>query len=304
VERAAGPLVSVVVPTYNRAHLVCEAIGSALAQTYRNVEVLVVDDGSTDGTRQALERRFGADPRMRVVAQEHGGPGPARNLGIRSTRGSLIAFLDSDDLWLPEKLARQVAQLRARPRAALSFCDARLEDAGSDGETRFRTKGFRGDTSLAEMVAINFAMCTSTTLVRRSVLDDLGAYDESLPCAQDWDLWIRVLARYPVVALDEVLAVIRRRPDSISRTRELEKWQSWLRIWLRHRGTMLEAGCPPATVRRKIAHAHKKVAQTLHAGGRWREARRHYLAWWRAEPWQLRGGFWWAALALKPPYAA
>lgn len=104
----AEPLVSAIIATYNRADIVGEAIESILGQTYKNMEVLVVDDGSTDGTHEAL-RRFGN--RIRVVRQENAGPGAARNRGIEVARGELIAFLDSDDIWMPTKLERQVRLL-------------------------------------------------------------------------------------------------------------------------------------------------------------------------------------------------
>ena len=291
-------LVSVVIPTYDRADLVCAAVESALAQTHREIEVLVVDDGSIDRTRETVERLREQDRRVRYLRQEHAGPGAARNLGIRNARGELIAFLDSDDSWYPDYLARQIEKLRARPEAALVFCDAKVEGARAGRETRFRAKSFGGDASLGVMVENNFAMAIPTTVIRRRVLEEVGLFDETLPCVEDWDLWIRVLSRHPAVAVDEILAVIHRRSDSMSRRRGPEQWGAWLRLWLDHKELMLSSGCSPATVRRKIAHAHKKLAQTLRAAGRLREARRHYLDWWRAEPWRLRGLAWWAALAL------
>jgi glycosyltransferase involved in cell wall biosynthesis len=292
------PLVSVVIPTHDRADLVCAAIESALAQTHREIEVLVVDDGSTDRTREAVESRARSDPRIRYLRQEHAGPGAARNLGIRNARGELIAFLDSDDSWYPENLARQVEKLLAHPDAALVFCDAKVEGARPGRETRFSAKSFDGDTSLGAMVDNNFAMAIPTTVIRRRVLDEIGLFDETLLCVEDWDLWIRILSRYPAVVVDEVLAVIHRRSDSMSRRRGPEQWRCWLRLWLERKELLLGSGCSPATVRRKIAHAHKKLAQTLRAAGRVREARRHYLDWWRIEPWRLRGLGWWTVLTL------
>ena len=110
-------------------------------------------------------------------------------------------------------------------------------------------------------------------------------------------LFLLALAQFPAVALDEPLAVVRRRPDGLSHARPLDKWKSWLRVWERHRERMLEAGCRPGMIRSKIAHAHKKIAQTLHARKRKKDARSHYLAWWRHDRLALRGLVWWAALA-------
>src|SRR5438874_1624069 len=114
------PLVSVVIPTYNSAHYIGEAVQSVLAQTYTNFEVIVVDDGSTDDTRERLESVAG---RIRYLYQPNGGVSKARNRGIQEARGELIAFLDGDDEWLPEKLAKQLAYMRANPSSPLVHAD-------------------------------------------------------------------------------------------------------------------------------------------------------------------------------------
>jgi len=287
--------VSVIIPTYNRASAVCEAIGSVLDQTYGDLEVLVVDDGSTDGTAGIVAETFGPDPRVKVLSRPNGGPAAARNHGIRQARGELIAFLDSDDLWEPDKLELQVAQLDAEPDVALSFTDRISQDAPG-GRTRFRETGFDGRTGIASLVAGNIPISTPCVVVRRAVLESVGLFDETFTCAEDWDLWLRVLSRHRVAAIDRPLTLIRRRDDSISRTRLMEKWRSWLRLWEKHEALLLEAGCSASLVRRKKAHAHKKIAQTAHAAGDRRLAARHYLAWWRLQPWQVRGLAWGALL--------
>jgi glycosyltransferase involved in cell wall biosynthesis len=297
-DRPEPPRISVIIPAFNRAALLCEAAESALAQSYTNLEVLIVDDGSTDGTAAIVKARFEGDPRVRYLRQEHAGPGPARNLGLRHAGGELIAFLDSDDLWVPDKLALQVRQLDEHPEAALSFSDARNEGGREGDRTRFQGKRFRGDTTLRGIVEREFPMCTPTVVLRRKVLDDLGAFDESFPCSQDWDLWIRVVARYPIVYVDRPLTTIRRSDDSISRTRPLEKWRCWLRLWTKHQALLVRSGCPPRLLRRKLGHAHKKIAQTCRSLGDYEEASAHYLRWWRCQPGQVRGLVAWAALSL------
>jgi glycosyltransferase involved in cell wall biosynthesis len=291
------PRVSVVIPTFNRAARIVEAVESIRAQSYRDFEIIVVDDGSTDETPRIVPDRFGFDPRVRYARRANGGPAAARNDGIRQARGDLIAFLDSDDLWDPEKLRIQVEQLDRNPEAGLSFCDALTEGGRPGAGTRFQSKRFRGDTSMRGIVEWNFPMCTPSVVVRRTVLDAVGTFDESFACNEDWDLWIRIVARYPVVYVDRPLMTIRRGADNLSRTRVLEKWRSGLRLWERHRGLLLRSGCPPRLLNRKLGHAHKKVAQGCHAIGSYREARTHYLRWWLCRPWQVRGLLWWVALA-------
>jgi glycosyltransferase involved in cell wall biosynthesis len=289
---AAPPRVSVVIPTWNRARLLCEAVDSALAQSFIDSEIVIVDDGSTDETAAVVAARYGALSRVRYVRQPNSGPATARNRGIRESRGSLIAFLDSDDLWERSKLGIQVEQLDRNADAALSFCDALVRGGRRDRGTRFESKHFRGDTSVRGIVEWNFPMCTPAVVVRRSALEEVGLFDESLPCQEDWDLWIRLVTRFPVVYVDRPLIVIRRGEDTLSRTRLVEKWRAALRLWTSHADRLERAGCPASLIRRKIAHAHKKVAQTCRSLGMYREARLHYLAWWRLQPWHLRALAW------------
>ncbi len=296
--RNHAPRVSVVVPTFNRAGALCEAVESALAQSYQDFEIIVVDDGSTDDTPRIVRERFGRDPRVRCLRRPNGGPAAARNDGIRQARGDLVAFLDSDDLWRPDKLRLQVEQLDGRPEAALSFCDALTEGGRPGAGTRFQGKRFRGDTSMRGIVEWSFPMCTPSVVVRRTVLDAVGLFDESFACNEDWDLWIRIAARYPLVFIDRPLLTIRRGDDNLSRTRILEKWRFGLRLWERHRDLLLHSGCPPGLLRRKLGHAHKKVAQACHTLRDYPEARAHYLRWWLCQPWQVRGLLWWATLSV------
>jgi len=297
---SSSPLVSVIIPTFNRSALVCEALDSVLAQTYRNFEILVVDDGSTDDTKSAIEKKYRDNSRIKYFFKAQGGPGSARNHGVLHSRGELIAFLDSDDLWIPEKLERQVDQMERNPEAVMSFTDALVQAIPANGRTRFQAKRFRGDTTLRAMVETNFPLCTPAVIVRRRVLQEVGGFDESLMCAQDWDLWIRILARHRVVYLDQPAVIIRSRDDGVSRSRTLEKWQCWLRVWQKHQSLLLQSGCKPRSVRSRLAHAHKKIAQSCLSLKRYSEARSHFGEWWRRQPWQVRGLLWWSALSLAP----
>ncbi|MGH9797081.1 MAG: glycosyltransferase family 2 protein [Candidatus Polarisedimenticolia bacterium] len=201
-----APRVSVVIPTYNRAALLCEAVDSALAQTYRDFEILVVDDGSTDATPAVVPGRFGGDPRVRYVRQENGGAAAAQNAGVRLARGEFIGLLGDDDLWRPEKLAWQVAALDRRPGAGLCFSDMVIAGGTDDGRRFFEIAGFDGTISVEALVRRNF-IPAAATLIRRSCLLTAGAFDETLRLAEDWDLWIRLLAAHPAVCVDRVVGV-------------------------------------------------------------------------------------------------
>ena len=293
---SAVPEVSVVIPTFNRADRLCEAVDSVLGQTFRTLECVIVDDGSTDGTPEVIEARYGADGRVRHVVQENAGPAAARNRGVTLARGAFIAFLDSDDLWDPEKLAIQMDLMRRERQAALCFCDRRI--AGEPESSRFVATGFSGDLSMAGLLRDNLPICTPSVVVRKEALTQAGGFDPSFTCAEDWDLWIRIRARHPFTYVDRPLVTVRPGEDSFGRARPLEKWRSWLQLWTRHESLLLDHGCPGSLVRGKKAHAHKKVAQTLHRMGRYAEARHHYLQWWRCGRWRVRAIFWWAVLLL------
>ena len=182
--------VSVVIPCFNGARYLGEAIDSALAQTHPDVEVIVVDDGSTDGTPAVVS---GYGDRLRCVRQPNRGLAGARNAGIRHARGPYVAFLDHDDRFLPDKLARQAAVLDARPDAGLVYCGWHFIDA--DG-ARLPPTGWdvrEGDVTV-DLLRGNI-MHPATVVVRRTALDAAGGFDEGRTGLEDWDLWLRMAVR-------------------------------------------------------------------------------------------------------------
>lgn len=208
----SGPAVSVIVPNYNGARFLDEAIASVLAQTYEHREVIVVDDGSTDDSRAILDGRRGS---VTAIALPHSGfPGLVRNAGIRVARGELIAFLDSDDVWLPHKLARQVRYLQAHPEVALVHTNLEVVD----GQGRFLRHTFTGlegsralfdddaDSSFMRVLKGEGGIWTSSVLVRRQCLDTVGLFDETLPMTEDWHLWIRIARHCRIGYIAEALA--------------------------------------------------------------------------------------------------
>lgn len=227
------PRVSVILPAYNRETLVGRAIDSVLAQTWGDFELIVVDDASQDGTRAVLET-YRSHPKVRLILSEvnQGGSG-ARNLGIAAAQGALIAFQDSDDVWLPGKLAAQVAALGANPGAGLCYC-ASLFSQGTHSYYIPEAAVFaRLDGDLSQEMLRRNTTSTQTLLIRRDVLDQAGLFDTSLKRFQDWDLMIRVAQITPFVFLPEPMAVIFATAgnissvvvnDALSRARILEKY--------------------------------------------------------------------------------
>ncbi|MFB3073314.1 MAG: glycosyltransferase family 2 protein [bacterium] len=197
------PAVSVIIPTFNRRAMAAEAVASVQAQTFGEWECIVIDDGSTDGTSEAIEAL--ADERVRVVRQRRRGVAAARNRGVAESRSPLIAFLDSDDLWRPAKLACQVSVMAEG--WALCHTDEIWVRRGvrvNPKKKHAKAGGWLLERSL-ELCCIS----PSAAVVRRDVLDALGGFDEAFPVCEDYDLWLRLTARHPVAFVPEPLVTKR-----------------------------------------------------------------------------------------------
>ena len=211
-----APFVSVVLPVWNRERSVARAIESVLQQTYREFELIVVDDGSTDATRRVVE---GFGPQVRLLAQPHRGVYAARNLAVREARGELIAFIDSDDAWLPERLASQVP-LMQREEVGLVFGDAIYFTTSEGGARRRRTSSFRLAQPRRGRVAAALARSnfvpTITVLVRRRCLEESNGFSESAPLSADYLAWFRIALRYELDYVDTAVAEYTINPNGIS----------------------------------------------------------------------------------------
>ncbi len=196
----AQPTVSVVVPAYNPGPYLRLALDSVAAQTYPHWEAIVVDDGSTEDLGWVDD----VDPRIRRVRQDNGGLSAARNTGVRESTGELIAFLDADDLWLPDKLARQVDAFNDPTLALVSTGFTIVDDEGAHVSA-----GFTGYADSYEELLQGNGICASTVVVRRSVLDEVGGFDTTLAQCEDWDLWLRVARGHRVAKLTDKLAEYR-----------------------------------------------------------------------------------------------
>ncbi len=211
------PLVSVIMPTFNRAGWLSESIGSVLNQTYPNLELIVVDDGSTDHTAEVV-RAFG--DQLTYLRQANRGVSKARNHGVAKSRGLWVAFLDSDDLWQPAKVATQVALFQAQPEVEVCYTDEIwIRHGVRVNPKRIHQKhtGWLFEPSLPRCI-----ISPSSVMMRRSLWTRLGGFDERLPACEDYDLWLRMTVRVPVSLVPEALIVKRGgHADQLSRATPL-----------------------------------------------------------------------------------
>ena len=215
------PLVSVIVPAYNASAYIEDAIRSVLEQDYPALEVIVVDDGSRDGTPD-LARRFGAN--VRVVEQQNGGPAVARNRAVKLARGDLLAFIDADDLWLPGKLKAQVEYLRAHPETGLVYGRYLRWVANPDGSFG-PLPALPAQAPACEIVAgqsgwiypellLSSMVWIVSVLMPKSLWESLGGMDESLRCGEDYDFFLRASRVCRLDELDRIVAYYRIHPES------------------------------------------------------------------------------------------
>jgi glycosyltransferase involved in cell wall biosynthesis len=200
------PRVSVVMPAYNSARTIGQAIGSVLEQTITDLELLVVDDGSTDATAAAVTAV--EDPRVRLITQANAGTSAARNTGIAQARGEWVAFLDADDLWLPTKLERQLTLMAAAPGCLASEAGAYLVDDQLN-RLELRRCVAVDDPLLAFLRFQNLPNAGSSWIVRRELLGRIGGFDTTLPRIEDWEFSIRLARFANPLCIDEALALYR-----------------------------------------------------------------------------------------------
>jgi glycosyltransferase involved in cell wall biosynthesis len=201
------PRVTVVIPTYNRAHYLSDAIHSALNQTLDDLEVVVVDDGSTDATAELMSAI--GDRRVRYLRQPHRGISAAMNAGMRLARGEYVARLDSDDLWLPGMLAALVGVLDAQAEFGVAYGKGQAMD--SQGHALAHTQGMAGRFPGESLRSLVYDDCTCNValVARRECFDRVGFYDEALAANEDWDMWLRVARYYRFCFIDKVFVRIR-----------------------------------------------------------------------------------------------
>lgn len=220
LRRRVMPTISVIIPTHNRAWTLNEAIGSVLSQDFDDFELIVVDDGSTDSTFELLK----SYPNVFVIRQEHRGVSAARNAGIKQASGRFVAFLDSDDLWLPQKLSTQKAFFQTHPDALI----CQTEEIWIRNEVRVNRKNRHRKPSgtIFERSVELCLVSPSAVMAHRSLFDDIGLFDEAMPACEDYDLWLRIACRFPIHLVDIPLVIKRGgHKDQLSRLPGLDRYR-------------------------------------------------------------------------------
>ncbi|QIE55940.1 glycosyltransferase family 2 protein [Pikeienuella piscinae] len=205
-----APAVSVVIPTHNRAHLICDALRSVQTQTYSDMEIIVVDDGSDDDTETTVARWAGsASIPLRYIRQARGGGNAARNRGIDAARGRYVAFLDSDDVWRPRKVEKQIALLKALPGYGAVYTGLREVEVESGAVIAAPQHAYPEGDLLRALLVRDATAPTSTYLIEKRLLQEAGCFDLELAARQDWDMWIRIAQRTKIGCVPEALVDLR-----------------------------------------------------------------------------------------------
>lgn len=284
--------IGVIIPTRNRARSLSAALDSVLQQTWRNLEVLVVDDASTDDTAALMNAV--SDPRVRYLRLAHPhGAGGARNAGLKELHNEWIAFQDSDDQWRPDKLEKQMAAVAESPQAGFVYCRCRRTFDGS--AYVFPPPGVaNGSGHIFDVLLGGNLISTQTALVRRACIDAHGLFDESLPPLEDWEFFLRLSRHCEAAFVTEVLVEAPFSPDSISK-RDGEFIASFQAI--------LEKYAADFAVRPNLLARHLgTIADRLCLAGRWAEGRTHFARAWRHHPRHMGHALGWALAAWPRAY--
>jgi len=264
----------VIIPTYNRRELVQRAIDSVLAQTHPVDEILVVDDGSTDGTGEALRARYGE--RIRYHRQANAGVSAARNAGMALATGRYFALLDSDDLWLPEKTAQQTAWLDAHPEFGMVLCDVvRVDADGTPYDTFHRRDVLREDGWALRWLLLNPSLVPASVMFRREVFETCGGFDPTLRTAEDIDFHLRVARQWRIGVVEAPLVEAMRGHDGLSAT--ATTYDDYVKVV--ERAVADAEGVVDISVRREaLAITYARNARGMVIRKRWRDAWRLWRA--------------------------
>ncbi len=273
----SGPLVSIVIPTFNRRHFVADAIESGFGQTYANCEVIVVDDGSADGTTEFLREQYG--DRIKLVTQKNQGPGIARNSGIGAASGEFIHFLDADDQLHRQKVEIGLDVFRSRPQVSVVY--THFQFVAADGATPIETPPFEhySDNVFCELLSqTGCRILTSSSMIRAQALRAVGGFadDADFRSAEDWDLFLRLARRYSFHGIDQPL-VFRRMHDSMISDDRLYGALGRLKTMQKARQYGWEKCMERVEFERKIAARHHVYALYLWQAGRVKAARDHFM---------------------------
>jgi len=278
------PKVSVIIPTYNCAQYIFHAVDSVLAQSFRDFELVVVDDGSTDNTRELL-KLYGSQ--IKYIYQQNKDMTAARNTGIKNSSGEYIAFLDSDDIWLAHKLERQVALLDQAPEVGLVYCwHYYIDSAGKRCQFYDNVIGrsFESGSRVYEKLIENNVISGggSTPVIQRKCLKKSGMFDESIPYSGDWDLWLRISMDYVIAVIPEPLACYRIEDEEHKYPEKFVRYrvdQGLVKVVNKASQLLAERGYKnhKALKRRALVSIHLHCARMWESLGEWSIARSHLL---------------------------
>lgn len=302
------PLVSIVIPAFNVASVISETLNSVLAQTYANYEVLIADDGSTDDTIGVVQPYCRRDARFRLISRTHVGLSETRNAAMKETAGEFIAFLDSDDVWFPEKLAVQIAAFRENPRRQFVFTNFLMWDGERDIRLQHSPSApwSAGGAAMTEEMILRVPICIATALARREIFSDSQEFDPRFHYCEDVDLWLRLLEQEIVFHfVPQPLVRYRQWPGNISknllgmaesRIAVLEKnlrhsrhpeWKPWYEASLAAARSKLEL----TRAYGAIQTGSKTISRHLWRAWRFKPGRMKFLTWYLLAAWpKIIGG--------------
>jgi len=276
----ASPLVSVVMSVLDGARFLAQAVDSILAQTFHDLEFVIVDDGSTDATPKILAELQRRDARIQLYRQEHQGLIGSLNRGCHLARGKYVARMDADDVSHPDRIVHQVQFMQSHPNCLLLGTAAELIDFAGKRVGSLTPPG--DSETITRKLQHGNVFVHGSILMLRAALDQAGFYDESACLAEDYDLWCRLARLGQVVNLTELLYSLRVHSASVSVGRIDAQLEAMYRIRSKHYGTP-----PPSWAERRTAcaDAHLRYAQIFAASAQYRAARVHLQAAWTAKPW-------------------
>ena len=232
-------LVSVVIPTFNRAEMLADALTSVAQQSYRPIELIIADDGSTDNTAEVVQKLVEQHQttgfELSYYRQKNQGGNPARNLGIQHARGEYVAFLDSDDCWDANKLELQIAEIEKDPNAGAVYCGVRHVKASTGEVTEPTNRIYPSGDILSQMLVRDVTSPTSAYVVKKAVFDLVGCFDVDLQARQDWDMWIRVASVSNISCIAEPLVDFREHEGIRTASNPMKEIHAYARIMEKYR---------------------------------------------------------------------
>lgn len=287
------PLVSVVIPTYNYGHFIDEAVQSVLNQSFRDFEIIVVDDGSTDNTNALLARH---SEHIRYVRQTNSGVSAARNRGIKEARGKFIAFLDADDYWLPEKLLEQLKVFDDHPDVGMVYSLFYFFESETHSIIGYKPiiechRGF----VLKEMF-VSCMVGSPTPLIKRKVFDEVGPFKEELRGTEDYEMWLRICAHYKLDFVPKYLAMYRVHSSTQADTKTLDKWAEQLVRVITEYYTKYSHLLTEDDYKQRLCCLYHAVAERSYLSGEKTQALK-YLSLARQHNHKWSDGLWWLTIS-------